>query len=247
MTQFDMSWAEVPQYRSRVIPSYLYVQYNDDDDLQAFVESYNTLAQQITTWFAEIGLPVYTGDLIAGDLLDWVAQGLYGQTRPVLPAGVSRDLGPYNSFMFNALPYNGRITISPEEYYATTDDIFKRCMTWNFYKGDGRTFSVRWLKRRVMRFLTGANGTDPGVDNTYQISVTFGPSNDVTIRLVAGLREITAGAIYNRAGFNTQPFNGLRTVYTAYAPLLDGEIFKSAVDAGVLQMPFQFTWTVVIA
>jgi hypothetical protein len=120
-------------------------------------------------------------------------------------------------------------------------------MTWNFYKGDGRTFSVRWLKRRVMRFLTGANGTDPGVDNTYQISVTFGPSNDVTIRLVAGLREITAGAIYNRAGFNTQPFNGLRTVYTAYAPLLDGEIFKSAVDAGVLQMPFQFTWTVVIA
>lgn len=246
MTAFDMAWAEVPPYRSDVIPSYLYVQYNDDDDLQAFVEAYNTLAQQITKWFAAIGLPVYTGDLIVGDLLDWVAEGLYGQARPVLPAGVSRDLGPYNTALFNQLPYNGRLRISPETYYATTDDIFKRCITWNFYKGDGRTFNVPWLKRRVMRFLSGTNGIDPPVDNTYQISVTFGAGNEVTIRLVAGLREITGGALYGRSAFNTQPFNGLQTVYTQYAPLLNGEIFKAAVQSGVLQLPFQYEWTVVL-
>ena len=43
---------------------------------------------------------------------------------------------------------------------AVTDDVFKRILTWHFYKGDGKNFSVRWLKRRIWRFLQGANGTD---------------------------------------------------------------------------------------
>lgn len=33
-----------------IIKSYLYTQYNDDDDLQAFVSAYNSMAQEIYAW-----------------------------------------------------------------------------------------------------------------------------------------------------------------------------------------------------
>ena len=46
----DPLWATEPAYLAKAIPSYLYVQYNDDDDLQAFVQAYNELAQEIITW-----------------------------------------------------------------------------------------------------------------------------------------------------------------------------------------------------
>jgi hypothetical protein len=242
---YDMAWTR-PAYRSKIIPSYLYVQYNEDDDLQAFVEAFNQLAQEVMTWLTEANLPNYTGPVVSGALLDWVALGLYGMARPVLPAGRSRNLGPYNTTQFNVLPLNGRKIIDPTSYFATTDDVFKRVMTWNFYKGDGKTFNVRWLKRRVMRFLTGMDGTDPGVDNTYQISVTFGPNKDATIRIVAGLRSVTGGALLNRFALNTVTPNQVRTVWTEYAPFEMAPIFKAAVDAGVLQLPFQYTWDVVI-
>jgi len=41
-----------PTTLTKVIPSYLYQEYSDDDDLQAFVMAYNGLAQQYVTWFA---------------------------------------------------------------------------------------------------------------------------------------------------------------------------------------------------
>ena len=75
MTIYDLAWTE-PAYQSDTLKSYLYVQYNDDDDLQAFVEAYNALSQEIITWLAEANLPVYTGAPITGALLDWVATSM---------------------------------------------------------------------------------------------------------------------------------------------------------------------------
>lgn len=242
---WPLEWTQ-PAYRQAVIGSYLYIQYNDDEDLLEMVQAYNDLSQQIIDWFVALNLPIYTQDPISGDLLDWVAMGVYGQARPVLPAGTSRDLGPLNTYAFNVLGPNMRRTIGPSEYFATTDDVFRRVITWNFYKGDGRTFDVRWLKRRVMRFLLGANGTDPGIDQTYQVSVTFGVAGEVTIRLVSGVRNIVRAAIPNTFALNTLTPNQIDTTWTQYAPLANAQIFKAAVDAGVLQLPFQFTWTVVI-
>ena len=80
-----------------LLPSYLYLQYQDDDNLQAFVDVYNSQAQEYLDWFYSISLPVYTSDTISGSLLDWVAQGLYGMPRPVLATGVNQNLGPYNT------------------------------------------------------------------------------------------------------------------------------------------------------
>ena len=79
-----------PTSLQQIIPAYLYQEYQDDPDLQAFWAAYNTLAQQYVNWFLQIGLPIYTGPLIVGPLLDWIAQGLYGIARPTPRSGLSR-------------------------------------------------------------------------------------------------------------------------------------------------------------
>lgn len=244
-TMYSMAWANVPAWLLRTLPAYLYIQYNDDDDLQAFFEAQNTLQQDVLDWLTTVLLPIYTGPLITGDLLDWVAAGLYGQERPTLPSGFNANLGPYNTWMFNQLEFNQALTIEPTDLFVTTDDIFKRIITWNFYKGDGRTFSVRWLKRRVMRFLLGTDGTDPGIGETYRVSVGIVGSH-VDIRILSGLRTYASGAMFNTSMFNMAMFNQASTDFVAYDPLEFAPALKAAVQGGALQLPFQFDYTVTV-
>lgn len=233
-----------PTNLTAVIPSYLYQQYADDDALQAFVSAYNGMAQQYVDWFNQVNLPIYTQDPVAGPLLDWVAQGLYGITRQALPTGNNQNLGQFNTYTFNTLAFNVHKNIGPQNVVATTDDIFRRIITWNFLKGDGNVFNIRWLKRRVMRFLYGTNGINYPVDQTYQVSVTFGVGNQVNINLISGGRSITGGAVFNRFAFNVQAFNGVQTRKTSLIPLPNVAIFKQALQAGVLNLPFQFSYIV---
>lgn len=228
-----------------VIPSYLYQEYSDDPDLTAFVDSYNALAQAYTDWFNNTNLPVYTG--LSGALLDWVANGLYGMTRPTLPSGQNQNIGAFDTYTFNSLPYDGYTVVGPQDFAATSDDTFKRIMTWNFYKGDGPYVSVDWLKRRIMRFLIGVNGSAPLIDNAYQISITFGVGTEVTILISKGQRALTSAAIFDNFAFNDSQYDGFTSIFIASLPLAYAPIFKSAVDAGVLQLPFQHTFDVVIS
>jgi hypothetical protein len=203
--------APVYQPIQNVIPSYLYVQYNDDEDLQAFVATYNDFTQGYLNWFNTLNLPIYTYGSISGALLDWVGAGLYGLPRPGLPTSGTPALGPFNTYPLNGLAFNTQIPEVNQTYYATTDDTYKRILTWLFYKGDGRVFNVRWLKRRVARFLAGINGAAPDVANTYDISVEFTGPAAVTITVPASA---------------------------------DATIFIAAVNGGILELPFQITWTV---
>lgn len=227
-----------------ITPSYLYQQYADDDDLQAFVRAYNALAQNYMNWFASINLPVYTSPTLNGSLLDWVAAGLYGITRPTLPSGLSQILGPYNTYDYNTLAYNQRKVQGPSNYYVTNDDIFKRVITWHFYKGDGKVFNVRWLKRRVMRFLTGTNGTAGMTDETYPVSVTFGVDNAININLQGIKRFATGGAIYGVGRYNEVIYNDLKSSFVSMPVSPFVPVFKAAMDAGVLETPFQYTFVV---
>ena len=71
---------------------------------------------------------------------------------------------------------------TPGTVYTTSDDIYQRLLTWHFYKGDGKIFSIKWLKKRVMRFLIGANGTAPLLDYTYPVSIVqSGYSMTITV------------------------------------------------------------------
>ena len=201
----------VPTALQKTIPSYLYVEYQDDDYLQAMVDAYNQFTQAYLDYFNTIGLPIYTGMNIVGPLLDWVAAGLYGIQRPVLPSGDNDNIGPLNTYQYNFLPLNTIKNIGPQNVYYTTDDIFKRIITWHFYKGDGKVFSIRWLKRRLLRFMFGINGGDYIIDQTYPISVALSGSV-VTITMTVD----------------------------PTLPVLP--ILHAAINSGVLELPFQFTY-----
>lgn len=233
-----------PTTVTKVVPSYLYKQYDDDEDLQAFVDWTNVEQQEYVDWFANVGLPVYSG--LGGELLDWIGAGVYGYPRPTLPNSRLREVGPPNTLYPNFLTPNQRKTIDTGDVYVTTDDIYKRCLTWHLWRGDGRVFTVKWLKRRVMRFLTGDNGGPGATDDTTPVSVSFGIDGQVTIRIVPGVRTITGGAIPNRFAPNSQPPNGLTSTFIPARYFVLAPILKVAIDSGALELPFQFTYVVVV-
>lgn len=201
-----------------ILPSYLYVQYNDDANLQALVQSFNLFAQEYVNTLLTLNLPIYTQYPVSGALLDWVAAGVYGLYRPALSTSTGVGVyGPLNSVPFNTIPFNGNQSLVTNVYAQTSDDVFRRYMTWVLYRGDGARFTVKWLKRRVMRFLYGVNGTDPGISQTTPVSVVFSGSNNVTITVT---RDTESMAI---AG-----------------------VFQAALDAKVLPLPFEYNYTVVL-
>lgn len=195
---------------------YLYEEYNDDQDLQAFVDGYNELEQQYLNWFNLVVLADYTNKYVVGPLLDWIGTNLYGIERPTLPAGPNQVIGPLNTWALNTIPFNAEMTIIDQTFYVVTDDIYKRIIAWHFFKADGKAFSIPWLKRRIMRFLVGINGTCPNIDQTNDIGVAWsGTACTITI--------------HNSASY------------------LVAVIFQAAVQAQVLELPFQFTYTVNLA
>ena len=225
------------------ILAYLYFEYSDDDDLQAFIDAYNTLTQQYVNWFNYVILPDYTNQYIVGPLLDWVGEGLYGIARPVLPSGMVQQIGAYNTWAYNTEAYNGSKLIEPNTYY-TDDDVYKRVLTWHLFKADGKYFTIPWLKRRVLRFLLGANGVNVDVSNTQRISVTFGSDYAVTIRLVTVIGSISSGATYNTMAYNAFYYNEYHIATVTLPQFAFGPQLQAAVAAGVLELPFQFSWTV---
>lgn len=156
-----------------ITPAYPYTQYNDDANILALFEAYNQLAQGYLDYLNALNLPCWTSPAITGDLLDWIALGIYGETRPLLQ--ISEDAiarGAYNTIEYNGIPYAGLKNYVPGSATYVADDYFKRILTWNFYKGDGSQFCIDWLKRRLARFIHGANGIDPPLQDTFDISVT---------------------------------------------------------------------------
>jgi hypothetical protein len=224
-----------------VIPSYLYQQYSDDDDLQGWCECQNLMQQDYVDTFNALNLPIYPGPIVSGALLDWVARGVYGMSRPALRTGIPQVMGPLNTYGPNWLvpmwqevgPHesikfalNVWMLVGPGNVVIANDDVYRRILTWHFYKGDGNYWSVRFLKRRVWRFLYGKDGwssdfaidpmtgTEPKpphylaepddafIADTRQISVTLGANRNVTIRFVLGKRTVSFGAMCNAFGPN---------------------------------------------
>jgi len=313
-----------------VIPSYLYQEYTDDDDLQGYVAAQNEMQQNYVDTFNALNLPIYPGPIVSGKLLDWVGRGVYGMQRPALSSGIKVLFGPLNTwgpnwvttdvqwqgpydvknnnpdltkitiasdwmfwtavtptlggtqaltvnlpglpigtiihdrdeFRYFADPYpnwevtsgaavqtrfalNEIVRIGPEDAVLTSDDVYRRILTWHFYKGDGNYLSIRWLKRRVWRFIYGKNGWGPSyafdpllgaphsdyadpddvfISDTKQISITLGVENSVCIRFVLGKRTVTGGLIMNEFGCNGfGPSVGALTPDNKVMPLNDLE------------------------
>ncbi|WP_069351840.1 hypothetical protein [Burkholderia cenocepacia] len=156
-----------------IIQSYLYKEYQDDPSLQAFVDSFNGLSQGYLDWFNQTPLGLYTSPFINGPLLDWIGNGVYGIPRPVLSTQSSTNIAGFDSAAFNKVAFNGYIRTSSGTAELANDDVYKRAMTWNLYRGDGQMFTMGWLKNRVCRFINGVNGTDyPVLNNPPSITVS---------------------------------------------------------------------------
>jgi len=170
--------------QTQVLPAYLYQQYTQDpynEDLQAFFTAYNNTSQQYLDNTNSLNLPIYTQQ--SYPLLDWTAYAIYGETRPSLATPFQfSPIGAYNTYAYDTRPYASDTEIAPTNFYTVNDDIFKRILTWNFYKGDGFQYTTQWLKRRVKRFLLGVNGVSPTIEDTFDISVIYASdSTNVTI------------------------------------------------------------------
>lgn len=194
--------------------AYQYTDFQDDDNIRAFFDAYNILMQQMYDWFLNVNLPIFIGGYNGGDQLHWLVHGIYGQLPPSMVNSKTLIAGPYNTIMYDQIPYNGWKKTNENTQIVTSDDIFKRILTWNFYKGDGFNFSASWLKRRVRRFLEGDNGTDIVNDQQWGVSVVFNGGGEITITLSAASQ--TAG----------------------YINLTFADLFKSAFDNQLLHMPF---------
>lgn len=208
-----------PTSLANILPAYIYQEYSDDDNVGAFFTAFNNIAQQYQNFFNDINLPIYTKANISGALLDWVAAGLYGIRRPALPYGSVTGIGLLATWMAAQIEVAQFYTTGAINLFTTTDDIFKRIITWHFFKGDGQVWCVMWLKRRIMRFLIGVNGAAPNIDNTYPVSVAFNHGAvAITITLTTD------------AGITLQ----------------SAQVFQAAVASGAVALPFQYSFTVTI-
>jgi len=229
----------------KVIPAYLYQQYFDDADLTSFFYALNAKMQGYVDWFNSTPLGVYTSNSICGPLLDWVGMGVYGIPRPATSNFKSWINGAYNSNnTYNRdIPYLGVREDTSGSSQIVSDDVYKRVLTWYQYAGDGRQASIMWLRRRVARFIYGVNGTDVSTDTLATISIYPSVSSPV---------GAMASAVYDEG----PPYNGVDGSYKATQlkhswtiSVPDTNIsatFQALVSGGVLALPFQVSFSVVI-
>lgn len=212
------------------IPAYLYTQYADDDDLQAFILAYNQAAQSYVDWFNNNNLAFYPG--LSGPLLDWVAEGLYGLSRTALQSQRTAALGPLNTVVLNStagFPLNAFV-FPVSTFYELTDDLFQRVLTWDFYKADGKRFCIQWLKRRILRFLIGINGLDVqgnGVTNGTE------QQRSVSVSIASGVVTVTINQALLSFDFQGLLVPNILPIFQA--------AFQSGAG-GVLDLPAQFTY-----
>lgn len=143
-----------------IFGAYLYEEYQTDENLAAWWQSRNQLTQGYLDWWNSTPLGLYTSANVSGALLDWIGEGIYGIPRPVISTSSTSFLGGLNQFALNSLDLNGNQFRQSGTAQIANDDIYRRVLTWWLWRGDGPYMNVTWLKRRVMRFLSGADGSD---------------------------------------------------------------------------------------
>lgn len=225
------------------IKSYVYREYADDDNIAAFFGSYNALSQGNLDAINSYQLPIYLNQ--TGTLLSWSASSIYGVFRPSLSSGGPRSVGPINTFEFNAEEFNALSRVNSSTNFIADDLTYQRIIQWNTFKGDGFQFSVRWLKRRVERFLSGAIFPD----QTYGVSVTFPAPYHVLITVSESNRRLTGGAFFGTGGpfgSTAMTFSDVETTPSIQTPAALARALKAAVNSGILRLPFQYTFTVQI-
>lgn len=224
------------------IKSYPYTQYSDDQDVSAFFAAYNELSQENLDTINGYQLPIYSTQ--SGALLDWAASSIYGVFRPSLSSGGPLTIGPYDTFGFNDAGFDSFRLVNSSSNFIADDLTYQRIIQWNTFKGDGYHFTIRWLKRRVERFLTG----NIFPDQTYDVNVSFTSETGVLISISESNQTLIGGAFYNTQTFGglNAAFNQVKTIGSNRAPTPQAAALQAAINSGVLTLPFQYNFTVQI-
>lgn len=222
------------------VPSYLYWQYSDDSDLQAFTATYNGLAQGYVDWFNSTPLSVYTSPAISGPLLDWTATGIYGVARPVISSLTTRTIGAMNSRPLNVVAMNQHTILRGGNAQPASDDLYKRVLTWILYRNDGLQASILWLRRRIARFLYGANGSDVSLDDVQNVSITL-----PTLPAIGSIGSVAM----NTQAMNTRKKRTQAAKHTLLISIPSSTLaqqFANLLQQGYLPAPFQVSYRVTL-
>src|ERR1035437_161944 len=189
-----------------ILKSYPYKQFSDDPNIVAFFNAYNIQAQGYMDYLLGLNLPIYTK--LSGALLDWVGESLYGFPRPTIStfSGAVFGTGIFGKVVFG----EGTITSA-----LASDDIYQRCLTWKTCRAGGLNVTIPMMKRRIMRFIIGTNGTCPDVVDTSAVSITVPQSGFMQININA---PVYASSVYS---------------------------LVQCLNNGILDWPFQYPFTIV--
>ena len=218
--------------------AYPYDQYSDDPNVSAFFTAYTQIAQGYLQWYNQNCLGLYTGQ--SGPLLDWIGPNLYGLPRPVVGTQSQTQQGAIGTFASGTQAIGINKITRNDTAQSVSDDIYKRYLTMWLYMGDGKQMSIDWIRRRVARFLFGANGSDIPVQDIQQVSVA--------IPLMPRRGAIGTFAIGTQA-IAVLPAQTKYAVHALNIGIPSGNVstqFQLLFNAGLLPLPFQINFTVSI-
>ena len=238
-TYYTESFSQAPL--PAVVPAYVYVQYNDDPYVTAFFTAYNELAQGYLNWFNETPLPVWTIPSISGGLLDFIGSNLYNTPRPVISSESSSSSGAMATDPMATQAMASFLLNTSGTAQSASDDLYKRVLTWVLYRGDGKQATIEWLRRRIARFLYGANGGDIDVGLITNVSISDQGTQ-------------TVGA-YGTYAYGTQAYGTItQETYTSggilfitIPNLTVSQAFIALFKGGFLPAPFQMTYNFTIS
>ncbi|WP_196424728.1 hypothetical protein [Commensalibacter melissae] len=191
MSDYD----NIPPYTHKLY-MYLYLQWKEDDNLDAFVKVHNETTDKYLDEIRKLNIPNYKTK--NGKFLDYVAKNLYGISRkPLLNAQTIVEMG-INIDDPNTISPNDAKILSNSFRHEITDIEFRKIIEWNVYREDGFHFTIPWLKRRLSRFLSYSSG-----DMDMNSISIVAENRKITIRLLNDLqkspyRELLKGVLLNK-------------------------------------------------
>lgn len=223
----------------KILPAYPFIQYRDDENIVAFFDAYNELAQEYLTVFNKLNLGFWPSEIINAEFLDWIALGIYGVKRERIieidyppPQKIEEDpiqadefktAGVYDSIEYNVIAYNEfkeKATLTTE---YMSDDFFRRILLWNFFKDDRFQFSIPWLKNRIARFFKAKRSDPFNTEDCYNLSYYSVQVNKGTFTITIDKQAYT-----DSEGEHEDLF----------------KFFKLCAETRIINIPFQYTYIV---
>ena len=217
---------------------YVYDQYSDDENIQAFAQAYTAIMQGYLQWFNDTPLGLYTSPNVVGPLLDWTATGIYGIARPVISSLTRRSRGAIGTRAIGTSAIGTLLIQSSGTAQVANDDYYKRTLTWALYQGDADNIDIPWLKNRIARFLYGVDGGDVDLGMTNNISI-------MPMMMVpdAGIGKRPIGKKPAIAKMFMRQVMAIRLIITL-PDIPAAHVFSSLVNQELLPMPIQVTWII---